>query len=325
MADKIDEKILEELEKQNLSKSQLKELINKIQNPNVKLDPKVYEFSDWHIKIGVLGDTHLNSHYSRLDVLHWLYDWFKREGVEFIVHSGDITDGENMHLEQAYHLHVHGIDNTVEYVAENYPDIGKQTFFIKGNHDFSYFKRAGKDICTDIAVARKDLVYITGKDFEKDWWEGNILLGRKSNCRLKLFHPGNGTAYALSYQIQKLAEFLKPEEKPKVCIVGHYHKMHYIFDRNIHFIQSGTTKHQDPWMRSKQLSAMIGGYILDLYIKDDGTIDQFKYVPKTLKDMGLRDYGNSDHVWVYDKKKDAANKDIDNKKDKISQPAKNAG
>lgn len=297
MADKLNEKIKEELIKHNLTKTQIKELINKIQNPKLKLDPKVYEFSDWHVKIGVLGDTHLNSHHSRLDVLEWLYRWFKKENVDFIVHSGDITEGENMHAEQAYHLHVHGIDNTVKYVKDNYPDIEKQTFFIKGNHDYSYFKRAGKDICADIAVARKDLIYLQGEDLEKDWWEGDIRLGKKGNCRLKLFHPGNGTAYALSYQIQRLAEFFTPEEKPKVAIVGHYHKMHYLFDRNIHFIQSGTTKHTDPWMRSKQLSAMIGGYVLDLYIKDDGTIDQFKYLPKTLKDMGIPALEKTDYSW----------------------------
>ena len=49
------------------------------------------------------------------------------------------------------------------------------------------------------------------------------------NCSLELRHPWDGTAYALSYKIQKMVESMGGGEKPNILAVGHYHKSEYFF------------------------------------------------------------------------------------------------
>jgi len=79
---------------------------------------------------------------------------------------------------------------------------------------------------------------------------------------LRLFHPGGGTAYALSYHPQKWAESLSGGEKPHIALIGHYHKTEYLFYRNIHIYQGGTFQMQTPYMRRKKLSAHLGGWVV---------------------------------------------------------------
>ena len=84
----------------------------------------------------------------------------------------------------------------------------------------------------------------------------------KNKCILRLYHPGGGTAYAISYHSQKYVESLSGGEKPHILGIGHYHKVEQLFYRNIHVFQVGTFEAQTPFMRRKRLAAMLGGWIL---------------------------------------------------------------
>jgi len=92
----------------------------------------------------------------------------------------------------------------------------------------------------------------------------------KDKAILRLWHPGGGTAYAISYHPQKWAESLSGGEKPHICGIGHYHKAEQLFYRNIHIFQTGTFEEQTPFMRRKKLAAMLGGWIL--WINDEEPI-----------------------------------------------------
>jgi hypothetical protein len=61
-----------------------------------------------------------------------------------------------------------------------------------------------------------------------------------------------------------------------VLLMGHHHKAFYLMYRNIHCFEAGTFQAQTPWMRGKRIAAMMGGWIIELHVTDDGTITRCK-------------------------------------------------
>lgn len=225
---------------------------------------------DWQgnkvIRFGVVSDTHMCSKWQQLTHLNTMYDTFEEEGIGTIYHSGDITEGVNMRQGHEYEVFKHGVDEQSQYVVENYPQRKNVvTKFITGNHDHSGIKSAGVDIGTLIAKERKDMIYL-GK--------ANAKIKLTPNCVLELNHPLDGASYALSYTIQKLIDSLSGGEKPNVLINGHHHKQLELFYRNIHGFEAATFQAQTPWMKGKRLSASIGGYIIELRVDEEGTIQR---------------------------------------------------
>src|SRR5690606_12736822 len=86
----------------------------------------------------------------------------------------------------------------------------------------------------------------------------------EKSAMLLLAHPGSGSAYALSYTVQKIVESLEGGEKPAVGLWGHYHKMMFANVRNVWCIQTGCTQDQSPFMRKKRIEAHVGGGICRL-------------------------------------------------------------
>lgn len=234
----------------------------------------ILPFTKKHVKFGVLSDTHMTSMFFNKKCLDHLYHVFKEEGAKFVVHAGDLTDGEKMHRGQEYHLRVHGVMNVLDMIVNEYPDVGLETKFVIGNHDYTFYKQNQVEIGRLISWKRKDMNYVGNFETEMGF-EGDVTLGKKTV--LKLFHPGKGTAKALSYQPQELIGSFKGVEKPNILIIGHYHKMDYLFRRNTHIFQAGTTENQSEWMRTKGIQAHMGGFLVDVFMKDDGTVDRLKY------------------------------------------------
>lgn len=226
----------------------------------------IHQFDGVNIRFGVIGDTHLGSLYSDLSVLRAAYRMFAQSEVHNVYHAGDILDGEKIYRGQEYELRIHGADAQVAYCVKNYPKVdGITTHFICGNHDYSFYKRSGLDPGNLIAAQRSDMVYL-GPD-EQDV----ILRGEgKTKAVLRLVHPRKGTAYALSYQIQKMIEAWSGGNKPAIVVVGHYHKSEYIFYRNVHAFQVGTTQQQTPFMRGQNIAAMLGFWIVEVTLSSRG-------------------------------------------------------
>jgi len=53
----------------------------------------VVEFSGKHIKVGHITDTHIGSSFFNKSRLFQAFEEFRKEGVDFITHSGDVTEG----------------------------------------------------------------------------------------------------------------------------------------------------------------------------------------------------------------------------------------
>jgi len=90
----------------------------------------------------------------------------------------------------------------------------------------------------------------------------NANSGKKSF--MTVCHPGGGSAYALSYSVQKIIESLEGGEKPAVGLYGHYHKLLSCNVRNVFAVQTGTQQDQTPFMRKKRLEAHVGGTLVKL-------------------------------------------------------------
>lgn len=232
------------------------------------LEPDIYD-ADWDdncetITFGLMGDTQMGSKYTQLTHLNNFYDICAKRGIDTIYHTGDITDGLKMRLGHEYELYEVTADEMCADVINNYPHReGIKTYFITGNHDASIYKHVGYDIGNAIANNRPDMIYL-GRDCAR--------VNLTPNCTMELRHPWDGTAYALSYKLQKMIEAFESDSKPNILAVGHYHKCEYMFYRNVHAIQTGCFQSQTPFTRGKGISVHMGGWIVTVKVEKDGTI-----------------------------------------------------
>jgi hypothetical protein len=183
---------------------------------------------DWNgnriIRFGLMGDTQINSKYTQLTYLHKYYDECARREIENVYHAGDMDDGDQMRMGHQYECYNQGADDHVDEIVRVYPERkGTTTHFIIGNHDASITKRSGHDIGKAIAEKRSDMKYL-GADC--------AIIYLTPNCTLELRHPWDGTAYAISYKIQKMVEAMSGGEKPNILAVGHYHKQQYYISQH---------------------------------------------------------------------------------------------
>lgn len=225
------------------------------------------------LKFAIMGDTQFGSKYAQITYLHEFYDLCVKEGITSVYHTGDITDGLKMRAGHEYELYLTSADEMRDDVAANYPKRdGVTTYFITGNHDASIYKHIGYDIGQAIANLRDDLVYL-GRDC--------AVIDLTPKCKLELRHPWDGTAYAISYKMQKMIEAMEADSKPNILAVGHYHKAEYLFYRNVHALQTGCFQGQTPFTRGKGISVWMGGWIVTVRLDDEGSIVGFapEFIP----------------------------------------------
>ena len=84
-------------------------------------------------------------------------------------------------------------------------------------------------------------------------------------------------------------------EKPRILLLGHYHKIDYCFPREVHVIQMGCTEDQTIFMRKKKIQAHIGGGILKVNRAPDGSINRVNVEYITFFDKGF--YVGKDKYW----------------------------
>ena len=84
---------------------------------------------------------------------------------------------------------------------------------------------------------------------------------------VKIFmdHPGGGSAQSLSYKPQKRIEIIESHNKPKVLLIGHYHKSYNFVYRNVRGILVGSCCDTTQFQHKSILSNVVGAYFLDIY------------------------------------------------------------
>ena len=220
-------------------------------------------------KIGLVSDSHIGSRFWQLSHLEAAYDHMKELGVSDVYHAGDVTDG--FYKDRISEIYLYGADEQVDEVVKKYPKRdGMTTRFITGNHDETHLRNGGTNIGRAIANQRDDMIYL-GHNFAKVW------LSESDETRgvdMDLIHPGDGTSYALSYQLQKRINNMSGGEKPKILVTGHYHKYFVMFYRNVIAISLPSFQAQSGWMRGKGIQSDMGYVVLELMVNAHNDIVQ---------------------------------------------------
>lgn len=254
-----------ELLRQEGFQAVFKEGIFEVQKEHLITERDVYQLPvGEQSKLLLISDTHLGSKYDRLDILRYLYQRAADEGIDTVLHVGDLTDGcyPNRSNHQ-YELRAHGADEQLDYVVNKYPcQDGVKTFFIAGNHDYTHIRNDGFDIGKAVAKERSDMIYL-GQDV------ADVKYGK---TRIRLFHGSKGPSYARSYKLQKYVEQIPVEEKPQMCLMGHFHSSFYMKYSDIHCFQVPSTIDQTPYARSLGLNNEKGAWLVDLTTDKQGDI-----------------------------------------------------
>ena len=213
-----------------------------------------------HLKLLLISDTHLVSQYERLDILRYLYQKAKEIGVNYVLHSGDLTDGRSNRPEQIYSLKETSYTGQRDYVIEKYPKSSIPTYLISGNHDLWWVKQSGSDIVRDICNKRDDLIYL-GSDCE------DLKIGK---LKIRLYHGKGGSAYAKSYKLQKYLDSIPLEERPHILQTGHTHQAFYMKQDNTHCFQTSCLQDLTPFERSMGFNNDKSCWWVDVYMDDRG-------------------------------------------------------
>ena len=193
-----------------------------------------------HLRLLLISDTHLASKFDRLDILRYLYEKAEDKGVNYVLHSGDVTDGLSGRQQQLYDLKEASYTGQRDYVIDKYPKSEIPTYMISGNHDLWWVKQCGADIVKDICNNRDDLTYL-GSDCE------DLQIGK---LKIRLYHGKGGGAYAKSYKLQKYLDAIPLEERPHILQTGHIHQAFYMKQDKTHCFQTSCLQDLTPFERS---------------------------------------------------------------------------
>lgn len=236
-----------------------------------RLPLKVTDSGDWHV-FGLCGDTHMCCREERLSELHNFYTLMAAEGIETVLHAGNIVDGyvEKINGDSVFSSTV---DGQAQYVIDNYPARnGMTTYFITGDDHEGWWQKSGFNFGGYLEMlardqGRFDLRYIGHVEADVE------LKGSKASTIIKVQHPGGGSAYARSYTGQKQVEAFEGGEKPAVLVQGHYHVSNYMNERNTAVISLPGFQDQTIFARKKRLRMEVGGAILRIKVNPaDGTV-----------------------------------------------------
>jgi len=241
------------------------------QGPDLRLYEVSHEFHEPHFKIGLYADTHIGSAYEAEEERKNFYALCHAEGVTALYHAGDVVAGNGVYRGQIHELRPDciGAQAQVERAARDFVGADLDIYFILGNHDLKWWMDYGFNVGTQIedtarALGGERTIKCLGQA------SARINLGKEPcQCVLDLIHPSGGTAYAISYRAQKIAESYTGGDKPHVVSIGHFHKANELpHCRNMAAIQPGCFEWQTPFMRGKALEAHVAGCILEGWMEE---------------------------------------------------------
>ena len=219
-------------------------------------------------KICVVSDTHFGSIHNQLHLLNRIYKECYHRGINIVLHVGDMVDGNYPNRpENPRQQFLHGFDEQAGYVVDMYPRVnGITTYYILGSHDETHYKNGQATLSEWIPRCRKDMKYLG-----QDTGEINI-----NGVKIVLDHPGGGCAQSLSYKPQKRIEVLESQHKPKILLIGHYHKSYAFTYRNVQCVLVPSLCDKTQFQQKQGLSNALGAYFLDIYSDYKGNIQYFE-------------------------------------------------
>lgn len=226
-----------------------------------------------HVRLALLGDTHMASKYTDLDSLDRAYDLIEKKQVDAVLHSGDLVDG--IVSSPNYDIRQELIEPTykgqVEYVIDRYPKYSGKTFIISGNHDDYWTRLTGKEPIKDVADKRDDMVYLGAS-------KRVVLI---NGLRVNVLHgrfPKHSTEDIYTY-----IDDIPTRYKPDIVHAGHYHTgKHSIYD-GVEVFRSGSFMKAKPREVEKGQRSDNSTYFVDVYYDDDGNVAEITHEKKTFR------------------------------------------
>ena len=233
-----------------------------------------------HKQICVVSDTHFGNNNQQLHLVNEIYQEAYNRGIDTVLHIGDIVDGNYPNRPENPRLQfLHGFDEQAGYVVDNYPRVdGMKTYYILGSHDESHYKNGQATVNEWLSRCRPDMVYM-GQDIGEFY---------SDKVKILMDHPGGGSSQSLSYKPQKRVEILEPHYKPKIMLIGHYHKSFTFNYRNVQVVLVPSLCAKTQFQQKQGLSNVLGAYFLDIYSTKNGYIEYFE--PEEIL------YG-PEHIW----------------------------
>jgi len=241
---------------------------------NVFLDlriPKVTEIRHIQIKpvartfkFAACGDIHKGAIHARHaefeDYINLAYD----QGVQDVFVAGDILAGINMYRGQTNEVEAWSGEKQIEIAKRTMPEKKGMTYhLIGGNHDESFYKASGLDAVAQLAHERDDMVH----------YGFHQALVDVNGIKIELFHPDKAAAYAITYHLQKGIEATPSGIKPHIALYGHTHQSVYLPSyRGIAAFYVGCFEDQNLFLKRKHIQPMIGGWIIEVGLTEDGEI-----------------------------------------------------
>lgn len=251
--------------------SRIEQLEHALEQAANRRRPLVVDIPDANntIRFGIIGDTHVGSVCEAGDEFRSYCARLRSDGIDTILHAGDVLAGWKVYAGQEYELTAIGYaEQRKRFAKYAKATEGMNVYFVTGNHDASLKKLAGVDVgdgLEEVAPGWK----CVGEDY------GTVDLTTKNGrtYRVRIVHPDGGTSYAISYKSQKQAESLDGGTKPNMLILGHYHKAEHLPSyRNIDVIQAGTFEWQTAFMARKGSAAHVGGWIVRVVVGDKASM-----------------------------------------------------
>jgi predicted phosphodiesterase/biotin operon repressor len=244
--------------------------------PTKEFEPTQFQYYRKVYKIGFASDTHIGSKYSQMSLLYDAYSIFDDNKVDFIIHPGDLFDGNGMYRGHDQEVFLHGAKEQREYARDNYPKSrrGIKTYVIGGQHDRSFYKHQGYDILEHLCEERDDLVY---RGFYKATYQIKDVI-------IEAQHPGGGVSYARSYRPQKIVEnmvgsliYVEGVPIPHIVAFGHWHiPLHLPLYMGVDVIACPCFQRQTPYLEQLGLMPVVGCAIATITLDEVGKLSSTK-------------------------------------------------
>jgi hypothetical protein len=229
------------------------------------------------LKFLVFSDSHIGHKEFRDDVFKYMVDKANEENVKFGLNAGDTIEGMSGRDGHIYELSHVGYSAQKEEFKRLFDMFNFPVYSIESTASHSGWfgskHNAGVDVGKELAECCDNYKFL-GYD------EADILFNN-GQFKVRLSHPGGGSAYSVSYKPQKYVEAISGGKKPHLFIQGHYHKMLYFDYRNVDILLSGSIMNQSIFMRKHNLHAAIGFWIVE--VKFDKTGWAYEMTPKRYK------------------------------------------
>lgn len=222
-----------------------------------------------HVRIAMLGDTHLSNMYEDLSSLNRAYDLIEKKNVDVVFHSGDLVDGLVSVPDYYKELKEDTYQGQLEYAIDRYPKYSGKTLVVSGNHDDYWYRLTGKEIIKDISDKRSDIEYLgsSRRIVNINGLKVNVLHGK--------FVRENKINNIYSY-----IDNMPSDRKPDIIHSGHYHTGKYTTHDGVEMFRNGSFMKQTPRDRAKGQRPDNTTYFVDVYYDDDGNVAEITHEEK---------------------------------------------